>query len=156
MKIAGIDPGTRIVGYFVLDCERRRIRTVAYGTIQPRRRAIHLRLQEILAALDTLFQLHRPEHVALERAFVGRNSAAALRLAEGRGVALACAGKVNAKLFEYTALEAKRAVSTQSRASKSSIQRSVQLLLGLKTPPESDSADAAALALCHASRHLGW
>ncbi|MHC4605465.1 MAG: crossover junction endodeoxyribonuclease RuvC [Planctomycetota bacterium] len=155
MKIIAIDPGTLKVGYCVLDCRNRRFRSVAMDTIRPRSKEIHKRLKEIEAALDRLFRRHRPAHIVLERAYVGRNANAALRLGEGRGVALAAAGRTRAEVFEYTAMEAKRAVTATGRAAKSAVQRSVQLLLGLKKPPEQDASDACALAICHASKHLG-
>lgn len=156
MKIAAIDPGTRVVGYCVLEWRKRRLRVVDLGAVRPKSRPAHRRLAEIQAALERLFARHRPEHVAVERAFVGRNAASALRLAEGRGVALAAAARAGAEVFEYAASETKRAVTSNGRAVKSDVQRSIQLLLGLTAPPAPDAADAAALALCHAARKLGW
>jgi crossover junction endodeoxyribonuclease RuvC len=156
MKIAAVDPGTRKVGYCILERRGRRIRVAAVGTIQPRAKAIHKRLKEIEASLDRLFRRHRPKHVVVERAYVGRNASAALRLGEGRGVALAAAGRANAQLFEYTAQEAKRTVTSKGRAAKSAVQRNVQLILGMKKPLDADASDAAALALCHVSKQLRW
>ena len=109
-----------------------------------------------LAGLDRVLRKHRPAHVAVEKAYVGRNAAAALRLGEGRGVALAAAARAGAELFEYTASESKRAVTANGNAAKSAVQRAIQLILALQRPPRPDAADAAALAICHATQHLGW
>lgn len=126
------------------------------GTIRPRSRQLHVRLREIHRSLRRLLDRHRPEHVALEKAFFGRNPSAALRIGEGRGAALAAAGRAGTKLFEYTAMQSKRAVTAGGRASKSAVQRSVKLLLGMNRLPSPDEADAAALAICHVTRHWGW
>jgi len=154
MKIAAIDPGTRAVGYCVLDWSRRRLRLVVLGTFRPRSRSLPGRLAEIDSAIRALFRKFRPAHVAVERAFVGRNALAALRLGESRGLALAAAALSGAEVFEYTAPEAKRAVSFNGASSKSAVQEAVRRMLGLSRLPEPDAADAAALSLCHASRHL--
>ena len=94
MKIAAIDPGTRAVGYCILEWRNRRLRIKDMGTLRLRSRSVAARLGELLNSLETLFRRHRPAHVAIEKAFVGRNPASAIRLGEGRGVALAAAAKV--------------------------------------------------------------
>ena len=156
MRFAAIDPGTRKVGYCILDWHNRKLRPLAMGTIRAKSAKIHKRLQEIEAELDRLFRRHRPKQVVIERVYMGKNAASALRLGESRGVTLAAAARAGADVFEYTATEAKRAVSSNGQAAKSAVQRGVQLLFGMKDPPESDSADAAALGICHASKKLGW
>ena len=154
MKVAAIDPGTRVVGYCILERSKRRLRVRAMGSIRPKSKPVHKRLEEIHAALKRLFLRHRPAHLVVEKAYLGKNAATAIRLGEARGVVLAAGGA--AKLFEYPAVEAKRAVAANGRAAKSAVQRTIQLLLGLKRPPGEDEADAAALAVCHATRELGW
>jgi crossover junction endodeoxyribonuclease RuvC len=90
--------------------------------------------------------------VTIERAFVGRNPQSALALGLARGVAMVCAARAGAEVAEVTPGEAKRAVAAGGGAAKDRVQRMVQLLLGLATPPAPDAADAAALALCGAGR----
>lgn len=150
MVIAAVDPGTERVGYCLV-LRGSRFQALALGTIvakgtrAARLRIVHDRLSEI-------FGRHRPTEVVVERAYVGRNAQSAIALGEARGVALVCADRVGAKVFEYTAPEAKRAVAFAGAASKADVQRSIQLLLGLKEPPAPDAADAAALAILHAGR----
>lgn len=147
--IAAIDPGTRKVGFCVVDGAGR---AIDLGVIEPKGRDLPDRLLQIQDAIDRLFARHRPSEVAVETPYVGRNAASALVLAAGRALAMTSAARVGAKVFEYTAPEAKRAVTGTGAAGKSSVQRMVQLLLGLGSPPPPDAADAAALALLHHGR----
>jgi len=147
--VAAIDPGTRKVGFCVVDGAGR---AIEMGVIATRGKSLPERLLQIQDAIDKLFARHRPVEVAVETPYVGRNAASALTLAAGRALALTSAARVGAKVFEYTAPEAKRAVTGSGAAGKSSVQRVIQLLLGLASPPPPDAADAAALAICHQGR----
>ncbi len=147
--VAAIDPGTRKVGFCVVDGAGR---AVEMGVIATRGKSLPERLLQIQDGIDKLFARHRPVEVAVETPYVGRNAASALTLAAGRALALTSAARVGAKVFEYTAPEAKRAVTGSGAAGKSSVQRVIQLLLGLASPPPPDAADAAALAICHQGR----
>ena len=147
--IAAIDPGTRKTGFCVVDGAGR---AVEMGVISSSAKSLPERLLHIQVSIDKLFARHRPAEVAVETPYVGRNAASALTLAGGRALAMACAARVGARVFEYTAPEAKRAVTGSGASGKSSVQRMIQLLLGLASPPPPDAADAAALALCHQGR----
>jgi crossover junction endodeoxyribonuclease RuvC len=147
--VAAIDPGTRKVGFCVVDGAGR---AVEMGVIATRGKSLPERLLQIQDGIDKLFARHRPVEVAVETPYVGRNAASALTLAAGRALAMTSAARVGAKVFEYTAPEAKRAVTGSGAAGKSSVQRVIQLLLGLASPPPPDAADAAALAICHQGR----
>ena len=147
--VAAIDPGTRKVGFCIVDGTGR---AVEMGVIAPGGRTLPERLLQIQDGIDKLFARHRPAEVAVETPYVGRNAASALTLAAGRALALTSAARVGAKVFEYTAPEAKRAVTGSGASGKSSVQRVIQLLLGLASPPPPDAADAAALAICHQGR----
>jgi len=147
--VAAIDPGTRKVGYCIVNGAGL---AVELGVIAPRSRGLPERLLEIQDGLDRLFARFRPSEVAVETPYVGRNAASALTLAGGRALAMTSAARIGAKVFEYTAPEAKRAVTGTGAAGKSSVQRMIQLLLGLAALPPPDAADAAALALCHQGR----
>ncbi len=147
--VAAIDPGTRKVGFCVVDGTGR---AVEMGVIAPKGRNLPERLLQIQEGIDRLFARHRPVEVAVETPYVGRNAASALTLAAGRALALTSAARVGAKVFEYTAPEAKRAVTGSGASGKSSVQRVIQLLFGLASPPPPDAADAAALAICHQGR----
>ena len=147
--IAAIDPGTRKVGFCFVNAAGR---AVELGVIEPKGRDLSARLLQIQDGIDRLFARHKPAEVAVETPYVGRNAGSALVLAAGRALALTSAARVGAKVFEYTAPEAKRAVTGTGAAGKSSVQRMVQLLLGLGSLPPPDAADAAALALLHHGR----
>lgn len=155
MRIAAIDPGTQRVGYCFLERRGRRWRLVTIGTLRARAKSPHRRLREIQVGLEKLFDRHRPDEIAVERTFVGRHASSALRLSEGRGIVLAATARAGAVLYEYAAVEAKRAVTVSGGAAKSDVASSVQLLLGLDRAPGPDAADAAALALCHVGRRDG-
>lgn len=150
--IAAIDPGTRIVGYCFLAPRGLRLETVAVGTIEAKGSSRPARLREIHDRIQELFERHRPDQVVVERAYVGRNAQSAIILGEARGIALLCAARAGAEVHEYTAPEAKRAVTLNGLSSKSGVQRAIQLLLGLASPLPPDASDAAALALLHAGR----
>jgi crossover junction endodeoxyribonuclease RuvC len=147
--IAAIDPGTRKLGFCIVDGAGR---AIEMGVIATTGRTLPERLLQIQDGMDRLFARHRPAEVAVETPYVGRNAASALVLAGGRALALTSAARIGAKVFEYTAPEAKRAVTGSGASGKSSVQRVIQLLLGLAAPPPPDAADAAALAICHHGR----
>jgi crossover junction endodeoxyribonuclease RuvC len=151
-RIAGVDPGTRIVGYCIIEARGSRLLTLAIGTIKPPSRSMPERLRRIFDELDAVFQRHKPNVVAVERVFVGRNPSSALALGLGRGVALLCAARCGARVAEYEAVEAKKAVGADGRAGKESVQRMVRMILRLDEPLPPDAADAGALALCCAGR----
>ncbi|MBI2933418.1 MAG: crossover junction endodeoxyribonuclease RuvC [Planctomycetes bacterium] len=152
LRIAGIDPGTRVVGYCVLEARGPRLSALEIGTIRARGRSMPERLHDIGRRLDEVFGRLRPGVVAIERAYVGRNPASALALGLARGVAMVCATRFGARVTEVAPSEAKKAVAAGGGASKGRVQRMVQLLLGLAAPLSPDAADAVALALCQAGR----
>jgi crossover junction endodeoxyribonuclease RuvC len=150
----GIDPGTRVIGYGVVDLIGSRMRSVAYGTIRAdMARDYGARLCSIYKGLTEAISLHRPDQVAIEEAFYGKNAASALRMGEGRGVAILSVALHGCPLFQYTPAEVKKAVVGNGRAHKEQIQEMVRLLLGLPELPEpEDAADALAVAICHCNR----
>lgn len=152
MVIAAVDPGTRRTGYCLLAAKGSRLEAVEIGTVTTRGKTRSARLREVHDRLQRIFERHRPTDVVVERAYVGRNPQSAIVLGEARGMALLCAERIGARVFEYTAPEAKRAVTFNGQSSKAGVQRSIQLLLGLKGPPPPDAADAAALAILHTAR----
>lgn len=153
MKIMGIDPGTQIVGYGVIDATPRGIRTLDYGVVRCKKKAIQDRLKEIYDGLSRVAGRHKPSCIVLEKAFFARNVASTLRMGEGRGVALLCAANMNVPVVEYSPNEVKAAVTSSGHAAKSQVQFMIKAILGLDRIPEpSDAADALAMALCHANR----
>jgi crossover junction endodeoxyribonuclease RuvC len=150
--IAAVDPGTRHCGYCFLAARGTRLEAVEIGAVDTKSKTRAGRLREVFETLTELFDRHRPTDVVVERAFVGKNAQSAIVLGEARGLALVCADRIGARVHEYTAPEAKRAVTMNGLAGKDGVRRAIMLLLGLKEPVALDASDAAALAILHASR----
>lgn len=149
--VLGIDPGTRILGYGAIVVGRARSRFVTAGVVKPPAGlALAARLARISAELDGLLTELRPDVVAIERAFGGRNVQSALRLGEARGIAIAAAARVAAEVVELTPAEAKRAVVGSGAADKEQVAAMVMRHLDLEDPGgPRDATDALAVALAH-------
>ena len=154
MRIMGVDPGTRIVGYGVVETQGNRILAVAHGVIKADMKGDYsVRLRSIHDGLAQMIRLHGPNVVAIEEAFYGKSASSALRMGEGRGVAIVTAALADLPLCQYTPAEVKKAVVGNGRAHKSQIQEMVRVLLGMPAVPEpEDAADALAVAICHCNR----
>ena len=154
MRVMGIDPGTRVIGYGVVETQGSRIVPVAHGVIRAEMKGTYAeRLRSIFEGLTRVMAEYRPEVVAIEEAFYGKSAQAALRMGEGRGVAIVSVALGDRPLFEYTPAEVKKAVVGNGRAHKSQIQEMVRVLLGLQEAPHpEDAADALAAAICHCNR----
>jgi len=154
-RILGIDPGTRALGYAVIEIDRQfQAKVIVEGTCTPPARAsISSRLHAIFVELCDVIASHSPEVVAVEEVFFSKNVRSALRLGESRGVVFVAAASAELAVHEYPPATVKQAVTGNGRASKIQVQSMVTRLLGLARPPSSpDAADAIALAFCHAQR----
>ncbi|MEQ9737760.1 MAG: crossover junction endodeoxyribonuclease RuvC, partial [Algiphilus sp.] len=116
MRILGVDPGSRVTGYGVVEAQGQNLRCVAAGVIRPPRLQPAGRLGHIHAALTTLIQTHGPTILAIERVFIAKNAASALMLGQARGVVLACAGAADMAVSEYSASQIKLGVVGNGRA----------------------------------------
>jgi len=152
--ILGIDPGTLVVGYGALRLTAGGPEFVAAGVLRPRRTAtVPERLGEIGAGLDALLVDLAPATVVVEEAFVARNVQSALRIGEGRGVALAAATRYGAGVIQLPPAVAKKTLVGNGAASKEQVAGMVRRLLGLaEVEAVLDATDALALALAHAIR----
>ncbi len=152
MRILGIDPGSRVTGYGVIDKSGNYLRHLLHGEIKPRKdSSLSDVLMHIHAQLDAVLDETKPQAVALENIFYGKNVRSLIRQAHVRGVLiLACAQK-SVPVFEYTPLEVKKAVVGYGRAEKSQVQVMVKAILKLPSLPPADAADALAQAICHAN-----
>jgi crossover junction endodeoxyribonuclease RuvC len=148
-RILGIDPGSRVTGYGVVEFRRGKATYVASGCIRTGNGTAAERLGEIYAAVSTLIGEHRPATVAVEQVFVARNAASALKLGQARGAALAAAATLNVPVAEYAARRVKQALTGTGSATKEQIQHMVRVLLRLSAAPPRDAADALAIAICH-------
>jgi crossover junction endodeoxyribonuclease RuvC len=153
MRVLGIDPGSSVTGYGVVERVGSRVLHVAHGTVRPPRSApLPERLAALHAGIARAIELHRPDVAAVERVFAGRSVRAALVLGQARGVALAAAAAAGLAVAEYAAPEIKQAVVGTGAAEKRQVQAMVRRLLSLADTPALDAADALAAALCHAHR----
>ncbi len=152
MIILGIDPGLAIVGWGVIEYRNTRFRTIAYGSLQtPAGLSTEERLQRIYEGVCELIETYHPEEVAVEELFFNTNITTGIRVAEARGVILLAAQQAGLHIQEYTPPQVKQAVVGYGRAEKKQVITMVTMLLGLKAPPKpDDTADALAIAICHA------
>lgn len=149
MRILGIDPGYNIVGYGVI--ETKNCQVVDYGVITtPKSMSISSRLNTIFQATTELMETFKPDEVAFEELFFNTNNTTAIPVAEARGVLIVATKQFTDKLFEYTPLQIKQALTGNGRAEKKQVQFMVKNILGLsQTPKPDDAADALAVALTH-------
>lgn len=154
MKILGIDPGTAIVGWGVIDVEGSKTTAVAYGHITTSKDLpLPKRLLEISLNLSDIIKKYQPEEAAVEELFFFSNQKTVISVAQARGCILLTLENLCVNIFGYTPLEVKQALTNYGRADKAQVQLMVKALLTLKTVPKPDDvADALAIALCHASR----
>ncbi|MHC4322361.1 MAG: crossover junction endodeoxyribonuclease RuvC [Planctomycetota bacterium] len=154
MRVLGIDPGTMVTGFGIIDDIRGKLSSVSYGTIEGRRKdSFPDRLKMMFDGLNKAIKDYKPEQIALESAFYGKNVKAAIKIGEARGVAILCASLSEIPLFEYAPTEVKRAVVGLGNAQKMQVSKMVKVLLSLSEVPEKyDATDALAIAICHCHR----
>ncbi|MBC8535662.1 crossover junction endodeoxyribonuclease RuvC [Feifania hominis] len=152
MRILGIDPGIASVGYAVVDYAGSRFTPVTYDTFHtPAGLTLEVRLLQIYEFLCGLIAQHRPDAMSVEELFFNTNVTTAIMVGHGRGVILLAAAKHGVPVFEYTPSQVKQAVVGYGKAEKKQVQQMVKMLLHLKEIPKpDDTADAVALAVCHA------
>ena len=151
--ILGIDPGSLITGWGLIELIGTQLHHLAHGTITASAAmALPSRLSQIHTGLRAIIESHQPATVSLEKVFFSRNAQSALKLGQARGVALLAAAERQLSISEYSAAEIKLAVVGYGRASKEQVQRMVSALLCLRGAIRADAADALASAICHAHR----
>jgi len=150
VRVIGIDPGSRSLGYGVVEERRGRLVHVAHGVIRASPHArLEQRLQRIFSALLAAIALHRPDAAAVEGVFAFRNPRSALILGQARGVALLVAAQRGLPVHEYAPARVKRSVGAGGASDKEAVARMVNGFLGLPQPPSADATDALAVAICH-------
>jgi crossover junction endodeoxyribonuclease RuvC len=152
MRILGIDPGTGILGFGVIESTKGKVELVDAGVI---RTPVHeddaVRLQTIFDELTDIIVATKPTEMSVEKLFFARNVTTAMTVAQARGVVLLCGMQAGLQIAEYTPLQIKMAVTGYGKADKKQIQEMVRVILGLKDVPKPDDcADAIAAALTHA------
>ncbi len=151
MRILGIDPGSRVTGYGVIEKQGNRLIHIDNGAIFTRSNAeLADRLKLIHDGLCRVIADYAPQAVAVERIFVAKNALSALKLGHARGAALLVGVNHGLPVHEYTALQVKNAVVGYGKAAKQQVQQMVKVLMNLPEIAQEDASDALAVAICHA------
>ena len=150
-RILGIDPGTGILGFGVIDVAAGQPRLVDAGVIRtPVKQDDAIRLQTIFEELIDIIAQTQPSVMSVEKLFFARNVTTAMTVAQARGVVLLCGQQAGLELFEYTPMQIKQAITGYGKADKKQMQEMVRVLLGLREIPRpDDAADALAAAITH-------
>lgn len=158
MIVLGVDPGSEVTGYGVVETAGGRSRAVVWGTVRPTGAATFPAvLKQIHEGLSRVVAEHRPEFAAVEDIFYAANVRTALKLGHTRGAILLSLELAGVPVFSYTPLAVKKALVGYGRASKEQVQEMVKLILGLRGQElPIDASDALAAALCHAQSYGTW
>lgn len=152
MIILGIDPGTAIMGYGLIEQKGNRLSPLAYSCWRtPAHTPLAERLLLLYNQISPFLKENRPDHIAVEELFFNRNTTTAIAVGQARGIVLLAGAQQGIPVYEYTPLQVKQAVVGYGKAEKIQVQQMVKSLLVLdKIPKPDDTADALALAICHA------
>jgi crossover junction endodeoxyribonuclease RuvC len=154
--ILGIDPGSNVTGYGVINSEGNQHRYLDCGVIRVKPTNFASQLQQIFSGIRKIVELYQPEEVAVEQVFVHVNVNSALKLGQARGAAIVAAAlNEQVKFAEYSSRQVKQAVVGYGAATKAQVQHMIKALLQLSEEPVEDAADALAVALCHAQTRRG-
>ena len=153
MRILGIDPGTSLIGYGIVDVSGKSYRAIAFGDFKT---GVNIRnadrVKDVYDFFNKLVKKFAPDKIALESLFFFKNAKTVIKVSEVLGVLLYVAAKNGLAVAEFTPLQVKQAVSGYGRAEKAQVQSMVKLILGLDTIPKpDDAADALAIAICCAN-----
>ena len=148
-RLLGIDPGSRITGYGIIEVDGRVSKYVDSGCIRTQSEDLPGRLQEIFAGISEIMAAYEPAEMAIEKVFMHRNADSALKLGQARGAAICACSNRSISISEYSPREIKQAVVGSGAASKDQVQHMVCSILSLNSTPQEDAADALAIALTH-------
>ena len=148
--ILGIDPGSRITGYGVIQQKGSKCTYIASGCIRTKGDVLAPKLDMIFNGISEIIQQYQPSEFAIEQVFMAKNPDSALKLGQARGAAIVAATQADLYICEYSARQIKQAVSGTGGASKEQVQQMVMQILTLSGRPQADAADGLAVAICHA------
>ena len=152
MAVIGIDPGTALTGYGIIEeLPDQSLRVIDFGVIRTESKdKPEIRLRKIFSQLNEIISLYKPETGAVEKLYFQRNTRTAMSVGQARGVAILSLAEAGISVSEYGPVEIKQAVVGYGRASKNQVQQMVKMLLNLQEIPKpDDAADALAVAICH-------
>lgn len=150
MLVLGVDPGSRVTGYGLVEKTERATTYIHSGIIRsPSKTAFYKRIHAIFESVVDIIHQYRPGEMAVEDQFYAKNVKSALKLGHARAAALIAAAQCNLSLYEYTPLEVKKAVVGYGRAEKVQVREMVKVILSIQEQPALDASDALAVAICH-------
>jgi crossover junction endodeoxyribonuclease RuvC len=153
MLVLGVDPGSQVTGYGLVEKRHNRLVSIHSGHITPSGKTpFYEKIHKIFHSMVDIMTRYRPQEMAIEDLFYAKNVKSSLKLGHARGAVLIAAVQCGVDIFEYTPLEIKKAVVGYGRASKEQVRAMVQIILKLRTVPDLDVSDALAAAICH----LNW
>ncbi len=148
-RILGIDPGSRITGYGVVDVTQNTQRYIASGSIKVVADDFPARLHQIFQGVSEVVELYQPQQMAIEQVFMHKNADSALKLGQARGAAICAGMNQGLPVFEYAARQIKQALVGKGNADKKQVQHMVKILLNLQGELQADAGDALGVCLCH-------
>ena len=151
MRVLGIDPGTAIVGYSIIDYTNNKIELIDYGCIYTNKEdSLSLRLEQVYFRVESLINLYKPDHMAIEELFFFKNQKTIISVAQARGVIILKAQLSGIDIYNYTPLQVKTGITGYGRANKKQVQEMTKIILKLsEIPKPDDAADAIAIAINH-------
>ena len=150
MLVLGVDPGSRITGYGLVEEKNREISCIGAGIIKPPdKMPFPRKIHRIFQGLAEILERYSPGEMAVEDLFFAKNARSSLKLGHARGAALIAAGQYDIPVFEYTPLAIKKSVVGYGRADKEQVRSMVKIILRLQKPVPLDASDALAAAVCH-------
>jgi crossover junction endodeoxyribonuclease RuvC len=152
-RVLGIDPGSRVTGYGVIESDGVRSRHLDSGCIRTAAGGFPQRLGEIFAGITQVLDRWQPQEVAIEQVFVSRNASSALKLGQARGAAITAIVNQGLPVFEYTPAAVKQGLVGNGRAQKEQVLHMIRVILRIQSDMSLDQSDALAIALCHAHSH---
>jgi len=155
MRVIGLDPGSRVTGFGVIESDGAEFRHIESGNVRLPDTDLAERLRIIFEQLTGIIERTRPQVMAIEKVFMARNAQSALILGQARGAALVAASNSGIEVVEYSALQVKQATVGRGKAAKQQVQHMVRVLLGLQKKPAADTADALAGAISHINAAQG-
>ena len=154
MIILGIDPGSRITGYGIIENQSNRMTYVDSGYIKVDGDSLAQKLGCIFTRLSEIIDTHQPEQMGIESVFMHKNVDSALKLGQARGAAICAGQQAGVNVFEYAPREIKLAIVGQGGAQKEQVKHMVERLLNIRQNLQSDESDGLAIAICHAQHQI--
>lgn len=152
MRILGIDPGSHVTGYGVIEKEGGNLRHVIHGEVKPSKGSLlSAVLNSLYQQLSAVIKETAPDSISVENIFYGKNVRSLIKQAQVRGLVIYTGASLGIPVFEYSPLEVKQAVVGYGRAEKRQVQIMVKAILKLTSLPPADAADALAVAICHSN-----